>query len=65
MPWYVLYTKPKNEKKVSEQLNSLGFEAYCPLVTTFRQWSDRKKKIQIKALGTGKVVGYQLLIINY
>ncbi len=47
MPWYVLYTKPKNEKKVSEQLNSLGFEAYCPLVTTFRQWSDRKKKIQI------------------
>jgi transcription antitermination factor NusG len=46
MPWYVLYTKPKNEKKVAEQLQSLGFEVFCPLITVFRQWSDRKKKIQ-------------------
>jgi len=43
--WYVLYTKPKNEKKVAEQLTSAGLTVYCPLVKTVKQWSDRKKKI--------------------
>jgi transcription antitermination factor NusG len=28
-------------------LNALGIEAYCPLVTEVKQWSDRKKKVQI------------------
>lgn len=46
MPWYVLYTKPRNEKKVTERLEQLGFTVYCPLVTVVKQWSDRKKKIQ-------------------
>lgn len=46
MPWYVLYTKPKNEKKVADSLAQLGFEVYCPLVTVVRQWSDRKKKVK-------------------
>ena len=43
--WYVLYTKPRKEKKVSSNLNELGITAYCPMVKTVRQWSDRKKKI--------------------
>ena len=43
--WYVLYTKPKNEKKVSETLNSLDIEVYCPLVKSIKIWSDRKKKV--------------------
>ena len=46
MPWYVLYTKPRQEKKVAESLNAIGIEAYCPLVTVVKQWSDRKKKVQ-------------------
>lgn len=46
MPWYVLYTNPKAEKKVSQQLATMGIEVYCPLVTTIRQWSDRKKKVE-------------------
>jgi len=45
MPWYALYTKPRNEIKVTEKLLQLGIEAYCPLVTTIKQWSDRKKKV--------------------
>ncbi|MEQ8924670.1 MAG: UpxY family transcription antiterminator [Fulvivirga sp.] len=45
--WYVVYTKPRNEKVVKERLSSKGFEIYCPLVTTVRQWSDRKKKVQL------------------
>ena len=45
--WHVLYTKPRNEKKVTERLSEEGFEVYCPLVKTVRQWSDRKKKVQV------------------
>ncbi|MFY0650402.1 MAG: UpxY family transcription antiterminator [Cyclobacteriaceae bacterium] len=45
--WLVLYTKPRNEKKVTERLSKKGFEIYCPLVKTLRQWSDRKKKVEV------------------
>lgn len=47
MNWYVVYTKPKWEKKVAEQLQKRGIECYCPLVTQMRQWSDRKKKVEV------------------
>jgi transcriptional antiterminator RfaH len=47
MNWYVVYTKPKWEKKVAERLNEIGVVTYCPLVTKTRQWSDRKKKISV------------------
>jgi transcription antitermination factor NusG len=46
MPWFAIYTRPKNEKKVAEQLFRLGIEAYCPMVTQMKQWSDRKKKVE-------------------
>lgn len=47
MNWYVVYTKPKWEKKVAERLNDIGVTAYCPLVTKTSQWSDRKKTITV------------------
>jgi transcriptional antiterminator RfaH len=47
MNWYVVYTKPKWEKKVAEQLTELGIATYCPLITQLKQWSDRKKKVQV------------------
>lgn len=43
--WYAIYTKPRAEKKVLDRLSSKGFNAYLPLVTTVREWSDRKKKV--------------------
>ena len=43
MNWYVLYTKPKNEKKVAQALQELNIEVYCPTVAVVKQWSDRKK----------------------
>ncbi|WP_278011131.1 UpxY family transcription antiterminator [Flavobacterium gyeonganense] len=43
MNWYVVYTKPKWEKKVAEKLNEIDIECYCPLITQIKQWSDRKK----------------------
>ena len=47
MNWYVVYTKPKWEKKVAERLSEIGITTYCPLITKLSQWSDRKKKIQV------------------
>ena len=44
--WYVLYTKPRWEKKVSRQLEQKSMEHYCPLNKIQRQWSDRKKIIE-------------------
>ncbi len=43
--WFVFYTKPRNEKKATERLIRRGYDMYCPLVHTVRQWSDRKKKV--------------------
>ena len=47
MNWYVIYTKPKWEKKVAEQLAEAGIDCYCPLITQIRKWSDRKKKVEV------------------
>lgn len=45
MAWYVLYTKPRNEKKVAQLLQQKGIEVYCPIREEIRQWSDRRKKV--------------------
>lgn len=45
MSWYVLYTKPRNEKKVTQRLEELGVQVFCPLREEVKQWSDRKKKV--------------------
>ena len=50
MNWYVLHTKPRNEKKVEEKLLSMGINAYCPTRSEIRFWSDRKKRIQVPVL---------------
>ena len=46
MKWFVLYTKPNFEIKVAEGINLLGINAYCPVYTKIKQYSDRKKKVQ-------------------
>ena len=45
--WYVIYTAPRSEKKVNQSLNELGFETFCPTRKVLRQWSDRKKKVDV------------------
>lgn len=47
MPWYVLYTNPRSEKKTAAHLAAMGIEVYCPLVVKIQQWSDRKKKVEL------------------
>jgi transcription antitermination factor NusG len=45
--WYAIYTKPRNEKKVTEQLKNLSYEVYLPLKKEVRQWKDRLKKVEV------------------
>lgn len=45
--WYVLKTKPFAEKKVFSNLEKKKFNVFLPLTLVVRQWSDRKKKIQV------------------
>ena len=44
--WHALYVKSRTEKKVLSQLEDNGFQAYLPLVTQVKKWSDRKKKVE-------------------
>ena len=44
--WHALYVRSRSEKKVLSQLQEMGIEAYLPLVTKIKQWSDRRKKIE-------------------
>lgn len=45
--WYVLYLRSRYEKRVHEELEKRGIESFLPLVTELRQWSDRKKKVEV------------------
>ena len=44
--WHALYVRSRSEKKVLSQLQEMGIEAYLPLVTQVKQWSDRRKKVE-------------------
>lgn len=52
MNWYVIYTKPKWEKKIANQLNERGIIAYCPLIKKKSKWSDRIKIIEVPLFNT-------------
>jgi len=44
--WYVLYTKPRWEKKVHLLLTEKKIESYCPLNKVRRKWSDRIRIVE-------------------
>lgn len=46
MPWFVIYTKSRSEKKVAIQLKKKDIEVYCPLRMVKRKWSDRVKLVE-------------------
>ena len=45
--WHVIYTRPKSERKVASSISEMGIESYLPLHKVVRQWSDRKKKLEV------------------
>jgi transcriptional antiterminator RfaH len=52
MNWFVIYTKSRQEKKVALELEKMGITVYCPMVNQIRQWSDRKKKIEVPLISS-------------
>jgi transcription antitermination factor NusG len=57
--WHAIYVSSRAEKKVCENLNNRNIEAYVPVIKTIRQWSDRKKKIELPLIS-----GYVFVRIN-
>ena len=48
--WHAVYVNSRAEKKVSELLTVKGIHAYVPLQKTMKQWSDRKKMVELPLL---------------
>ena len=46
LTWFALYTRPRYEMKVNNELVAMGIEAYLPVQKTLKKWSDRKKWIE-------------------
>ena len=46
LPWLVIYTKPRQEKKLVERLHQAGYTVYCPTQRMKKRWSDRWKWIE-------------------
>ncbi len=45
--WYALYVKSRTEKKVAIELEGVGIDYYLPIEKRLRQWSDRKKWVEV------------------
>ncbi|MFQ5707394.1 MAG: UpxY family transcription antiterminator [bacterium] len=43
--WYAIYTRPRFEKKVNTELLGKGLQAFLPLRSVTKYWSDRRKKV--------------------
>jgi transcriptional antiterminator RfaH len=43
--WYVLYTRPRHEKKTTTQLAETGIDFFLPMTKELHTWHDRKKYI--------------------
>jgi transcriptional antiterminator RfaH len=49
--WRAIYVNSRSEKKVAASLVATEVETYVPLIKTMRQWSDRKKMVELPLLG--------------
>ena len=47
MSWYAVHTRSRHEKLVGSQLEKRGFSTLVPLTTQVRQWSDRRKLVEM------------------
>jgi transcription antitermination factor NusG len=50
--WYAIYTRSRSEKKTAEAMQNNGYHVYLPLIKTLRQWSDRKKWVEIPLISS-------------
>jgi len=45
--WYAIHTRPRNEKAVAAQLREKKVSTFLPLLEQIRQWSDRRRTIEV------------------
>jgi len=45
--WFVIYTRPRWEKKVDQLLNMQGITSFCPTRKIKSQWADRVKDVEM------------------
>jgi transcriptional antiterminator NusG len=45
--WFAVQTRPRHEKRVAAELLEKGVSAFLPVVSTVRQWSDRRRVVQL------------------
>jgi transcriptional antiterminator RfaH len=45
--WFVIYTRPRWEKKVDQLLKQRGINSFCPLKAVESQWADRRKIVEL------------------
>jgi transcription antitermination factor NusG len=57
--WFAIRVKSRSEKKVYSDLIEQNIEAYLPLHRKLRQWSDRKKWVEIPLIS-----GYVFVYIS-
>jgi len=45
--WYAVRTRSRHEKLVERQLQGQGIDAFSPAISQVRQWSDRRKVVEL------------------
>lgn len=45
--WYALYTFPRHEKRVAEQIEKREISCFLPLYRSVRKWKDRRKELEL------------------
>lgn len=45
--WLVAYVQSCLEKKTAQRLAAMGIECYLPVQSEIRQWSDRRKRVEL------------------
>lgn len=45
--WYALYTCPRHEKHVAEQMRQRRVACFLPLYRSVRRWKDRRKELEL------------------
>jgi transcription antitermination factor NusG len=45
--WYALYTCPRHEKRVAQQIEQRSISCFLPLYRSVRRWKDRRKELDL------------------
>ena len=58
--WYAIRTRSRHEKVAARELDAQGIPVFLPLVTSVRQWSDRRTEVELPLFP-----GYAFVRVTY